>query len=833
MGDCAGIALRLADVFEAANAWQQEISKVTMLSNRGGKRRAEAVDAETDGTLLRTVDVEQVYRLAKDPVLQKVAMPRESAVTSILERAKTFETHLHKFLGQDYDGTNPDRAPYPDTHSLIGRNGEFLLYRFTGSPLYDSLLSSIDEIATIAQDVFADTPGKAAFEWIRQATAWIDSLREAVTRKAYPACSATDRLVISESDAKSILDNGRSFFLDIPDDLRKTLSTHRILISSTKIGEKLKVLIKKGGAHHSVGGTAIRWCPVLFDSLREDISRLDTWRAQVEKVESDFNELPIDGNGSLHDENALVNLHELLEEVSMLIEEGVESLVVAPAKEAFGKLGELQTNLTSIMSQNSSSFTYDRIAKRRFEDGNALLTDRFNLLDALLARSELESDDLTMPDVPNLEVLSEEKPTVRDACRAYLEKGLRRTLHLIGLEPTDPESPAHTLCAMKAWEIELEVYTRFQASQGTNEVSLEYKEKAQTLLVLFEDCANPNVCIQVLLGDLEVSDLVVMTAEYLFGERESDMDFTPIDEREKLNSSMDKSDTHIELGRALTETEDVKMEGNGNGEEALGLSGEGVVAPPCPQERSEDESPPDEAIASAEYDPTIMELETIDAVKDGEHSPNASPVDQLSPPPDASPSLAAPVRPEAPRSLPAPARPGAPPSLAASLGKTALTKKSTSKVSQSKAPKRGKYLLNSDGADSFYLAVSKPLLRFKARFYLESDGHVRLHNLLPESMTEKGRLRLEEFAKFLAGKLKGGRWEAVTIRMSVSSDEDAKKLKKYYKEYESTKRIAMFSINENAKLFLVTPKFHRTAGKVLGTSFNTEKSTYAIVLTRD
>ena len=831
MGDCAGIALRLADVFEAATAWQQEISKVTMLSNRGGKRRAEAIDAETDGSLLRTVDVEKVYRLAKDPVLQKVAMPREKAVTSILERAKTFETHLHKFLGQDYDGTNPDRAPYPDTHSLIGRNGEFLLYRFTGSPLYDSLLSSIDEIAIIAQDVFADTPGKAAFEWIRQATVWIDSLREAVTRKAYPACSTTDRLVISEADAKSILDDGRSFFLDIPDDLRKTLSTHRILISSTKISEKLKVLIKKGGAHHSVGGTAIRWCPVLFDSLREDISRLDTWRTQVEKVESDFCELPIDGNGSLYDdENALVKLQELLDEVSMLIEEGVESLVVAPAKEDYGKLGELQSNLTSIIAQNSSSVTFDRIATRRFEDGNTLLTDRFNLLDALLARSELESDNLIMPDVPNLEMLSEEKATVRDAFRVNLEKGLRRILGLIGLEPTNPESPALTLCATKAWEIELEVYTRFQASQGANEVPLEYKEKAQTLNTLFKDCANPNVCIQVLLGDLEVSELVAMTEENLFGEPESDTDV--LDESESFNISMDEFDAEAQLGRSSTETKDVKMEGNDNDDGSLEISRIDVVAPSSSEDRPKNESPLEEAILSGEHAPTVMH-ETMDAVKDGEQSPNASPVIQLSPRPDALRSLAVPVRPEAPPSLAAPVRPGAPPSLAASLGKTGSTKKPTSKLPQSKASKRGKYLLNSGGADSFYLAVSKPLLRFKVKFYMESEGHARLHNLLPENMTEKGRLRLEEFAKFLAGKLKGGRWEAVTIRMSVSSDEDAKKLKKYYKEYESTKRIAMFAINENTKLFLITPKFHRTIGKVLGTSFSTEKSTYAIVLTRD
>ena len=68
MGDCAGIALRVAEVYEAASAWQTEITKVTMLSFRGAKRRGE--DAE--GSSQPTVDVEQVRRLARDPVLRKV-----------------------------------------------------------------------------------------------------------------------------------------------------------------------------------------------------------------------------------------------------------------------------------------------------------------------------------------------------------------------------------------------------------------------------------------------------------------------------------------------------------------------------------------------------------------------------------------------------------------------------------------------------------------------------------------------------------------------------------------------------------------------------------------
>ena len=90
-------------------------------------------------------------------------MPRESAVSEILESAKTFERRLHSFLGQDFDETRAsnwqDRAQYPNSNSLLGSSGEFLLYRLTGSPLYTSLLSALEQIATLAEDVLADTPG--------------------------------------------------------------------------------------------------------------------------------------------------------------------------------------------------------------------------------------------------------------------------------------------------------------------------------------------------------------------------------------------------------------------------------------------------------------------------------------------------------------------------------------------------------------------------------------------------------------------------------------------------------------------------------------------------
>ena len=68
MGDCAGIQLKLQELHEAATAWQTEITKVTMLSFRGAKRRGE----ESESNSQPTVHVDQVRRLVRDPVLGKV-----------------------------------------------------------------------------------------------------------------------------------------------------------------------------------------------------------------------------------------------------------------------------------------------------------------------------------------------------------------------------------------------------------------------------------------------------------------------------------------------------------------------------------------------------------------------------------------------------------------------------------------------------------------------------------------------------------------------------------------------------------------------------------------
>ena len=64
-------------------------------------------------------------------------------------------------------------------------------------------------------------------------------------------------------------------------------------------------------------------------------------------------------------------------------------------------------------------------------------------------------------------------------------------------------------------------------------------------------------------------------------------------------------------------------------------------------------------------------------------------------------------------------------------------------------------------------------------------------------------------------------------------EQDAKEYKKFYQTYELKRRIAMFAVNQNTKVFLVTPKFHGAAKATGVVSLPMKSSTYAVVLTRD
>jgi hypothetical protein len=148
-------------------------------------------------------------------------MPREEAIRAMSQGTEKFEIMLNDLFANDYDGQCPDRAPYPSGRSLVGDDGGLVIRRLTFSPLFVKIKESIIDIQAVANDVFAETPGKKAFEWIAQSVSWIDSLSAAMVHEK----NAEGRLVLPTLTAGRLLKEGECVLLGIPDDLRKTLSS--------------------------------------------------------------------------------------------------------------------------------------------------------------------------------------------------------------------------------------------------------------------------------------------------------------------------------------------------------------------------------------------------------------------------------------------------------------------------------------------------------------------------------------------------------------------------------------------------------------------------------
>lgn len=739
IGDCAGVVLRVSELWDAASRWEAETSSTTLLSPRGGKKRERCSGREVDysefdsGKNLSGDAFAQVRRLAENPLLEKCIMPREDAVKNIMEKAKIFEWHMQKFLGQDFDDISGDRAPYPDSPccSLIGKNDTFLIHRLTGSSLWVTLRSSVESIEVIARDcLLTDTPGKGAFEWIKRVFEWLDFLQNAVTK-------SSDRLVIPEMDARQLLEVGKVLFFDLNDDLNKTLSRHKIFLSIKKEEEKISVVFRKDAAHHSVGGAAIRWSTVFFEGLKEDIVRLDAWKIRLRDVQQEF-ELFFgkEGNITKGDEQNISRLHDFFEEVNIVAEE-INSCVVVPRKSVLDGLKSLYGTLDKSLKALSCP-SLDKIAKQKYEDSEALYHDRLSLLDSLTRRriiaveKDFGPDDNSGTKLDMLRKISRgRKDTtleeIRESLRDDVMHALKCALESLDVDVVDSNDTTSVLCAVKAWEIEFSLYSRFQVPFSSSKVSQEYMDCVLKLPHHLQDVQNRVLCGQFLLGEIEAIDLVP-------------------------------------VGLAHLPMNDVEIE---NG---------------CKQESCE------------------MKENTLDEREEVLRSPSSS--NEEDPLPNAPPTSS----PQASR-----------------LVAPSSTKREMKTVFMSKA-----------GVDVFefniYHRASTPYT-FMARFQLDDQACINGRLPIPATFTQQRSIERQPLLEFVKKKIRG-ETKAYTLRLDVSK-EHAAILTQFQKDYEKQDRLAMFSIEGNSKMFLVTPKFHRRVAKVIDKLFPIESSTYAVVLTKE
>jgi hypothetical protein len=782
VGDFAYVLLRVKEIYQDASRWQDEISFFTQISLRGGRRREQTLPKKggtVDQTMeddCRKIDYDQISKLCDTSILLNVAMPREAAVRSMLDNSRKFERELRDFLGKDYDGPCVDRAAFPPALSLVGPDCSFLLLRLTESSLFEELKKSMSSISVFASEVFADTPGTDTFNWICRAVRWIESLREAIISQAYTLLGQHQvKQVILFETAKILLKDGEEILLDVPKEMRRTLSQHGIFISTNKEG-KLTVMSKKGGSHFAVGVTAIRWCPFLLESLKYDVARYEQWWKVINEVAEELSNGFQDSSGQ--DEGFVFNCCALREEVTGLIAQSFD-LILSPGANFLTYINTLQRKVDMFVGEFATDSIQKNYAQRWFESPTAIVYNRLDLLDSLQHRRSL---DLSREDI--LDLTSKHSP-FRTAGRVLFERAFRRAITAMEL---DSSSDANAFCALKAWEIENELFELYQTEEGDNKVTPEYRDQARTLKRSLEDSCNLEFCSRVLYGDVLAKDLVAMSPDSLANAR-----------------------TKAERLRAAA----VAKQGTILHEATLPM--ENLKSPPI---LAVDETA---AISGGEHFSSTLALQVPVAVGSTSSSPgvNGNSLVQV----HAYPSVTAPM---AIRSSFSSSnlikksnfRPPAPPSLAGSIA--------VAPSPRSKFPKRSDMLSSSTGQDRFNISIASSSLTFIANLFPEDDPDNMADGLLPENLVEKGRVPSEEFLKFITHKLDNGKYRAHILRLATLTDVDAKTYKRFYKDYEARKRIAMFKLEDDAKLFLLTPKFHRGAKNIL--SFSKEHSTYAVLI---
>jgi Transcription factor S-II (TFIIS), central domain len=841
-GDFLLCTFTVTELYKAASKWNNEISQSTLLSNRGNKRRSgkaqnseclESSQVDTEGDSSAKIEIARIELLARDPILEKVQMPRQKALHTMLRNSRQFESQLHSFLAQDYHGTDLDKAPFPRGDSLMGTDGQFILYRLTLSPLFGIMQSSMNALSQIGDNVFAEMPGKAAFDWMSSAVNWIERLHYAATIDSQSGYSKNKMLVIPFKEARSLCSLGEDIFLQTTEDMRQTLSNHGIFVSTSVQKKKLTVTLKKDGAHHSIGGTVIRWCPILFDALRADTGKTEAWETTARNLSRDFSSFC--DHRDERDEKSLFQLFRCREKARKMFDKGRDSLVVLPNKDLIDSLSSILGNIQTIFDSQSDKTLVGKFSIQLYTNSTDVHDERFGHLDALMYRRTTASidngDEMVQTNDPSP---FDSTPTFRDTCRANLKNAFIKAVEKLSLDLIDGNS-TESLCALRAWEIENEMFAKFQGDIGTSRVSPEYREKARSLKSNLT-IKNLSLCLRILTGKVDSSSLVKMSSDQLASQQ----------------AKLDREKARREALRDTVLTPGVEEEPSAEVQFRKGKS-----TPPSPDKRPPPsilkasrqapapESQPQKLNADVENPSAIKAPTVAKNDKSDDDADGAPTMDEYLSDDDGIPTLDAATLPDddssgriAKSSLKRPPvssyspRPPPPPSLAMSKAF-----QSSTESEESKNAGRGIRIGNFSGGDKFRLELQggTSKLTFHAAFYQENSSLDTLSQYMPEMLVQKGRSKIDDFKRFLADKLKGGKWQATCLRLATISDRDASIYKAYYKEFEMKERIAMFKLggDPGSKLFLVTPKFHSQITATGLVSFLQPTSTYGIALTKD
>ena len=436
-------------------------------------------------------------------------MPGFGRVQNAQAMALQLKNKLEQELFREIEGTTDVlNARLPDGKSLIADNGDFILYRFTGSEMYAALREKLPSMMELSERLPVITPEKAAIMWMARIFDWVESIKNAGNFK-------DERLVITMKSALEILQMGHEIFYTAMAEVQSWLRGEKVGV--LLFPDKVEVTPMKG-CTGTLGLGLLSWATCIFECLKNDIDKEDEWKKHVLRASNDFTAFEMDGSmveGRLlgfRDATGFKDkVHVLLNEASNLIVQDDGMMI----------------GLISFIGKMNSSDMFKRhleaeriaieqrkylLEKEKFESPQNVVDDRYGLLESLLHRLPSSEDEATILDnnVDDNSMFAGE-PSIRDKSRLLLEKSLLTGTETLGLGPKDPE--IQDFCSLRAWELEDAVHEKFHNSVGT--MSNEYRDKVRSLRFNLQDPKNPILCARVLAGDLPISELITASSEAL------------------------------------------------------------------------------------------------------------------------------------------------------------------------------------------------------------------------------------------------------------------------------------------------------------------------------
>ncbi|GMI22053.1 hypothetical protein TeGR_g8389 [Tetraparma gracilis] len=387
---------------------------------------------------------------------------------------------------------------------------------------------------------------------------------------------------------------------------------------------------------------------------------------------------------------------------------------------------------------------------------------------------------------------TEEPKKIRDKTRFVFENALYN-----GHACLKYESPSVVYCVMMAFEIEAEIHAQFPGDK--------YSSKVRSLKFNLEDSTNPLVVARVLSGKISVKELVKMTSEDMASASVKKM-------REEAREEALKD-------RAFCKVEDLLGGGNktssGN-TQSEGISRAAVAAPTAPPKPPplppSAENASAAALAAAGISSSFATASW--AIPAADESPDHSKSGSAPSSPSSGPS--APRLPFVPSSPtmdlldeedpPAPA-----PDSASNEVRTAANIFDVEEFAAlSSSARYGKYKFSLPSKDG-----RSPNIEFSSYLLLARNGEDLenrrpiLDREIPNHSTVVGRSEFGTFDKFFRAKMKSGKYMACCVKISTAScsPQDKADFKKFYKELESVKRVAVCKSASGSTYYIVPPKF--------------------------